>query len=115
MEEDEGGSSQDEYESDFINDGKEDFVDSKVATNKKGKKVYEAPKLHSSEEEYYTKSLATNSEDEDKSWEDPYDKLPLADDQKEGGFKYHSKEKCYYLKGDGFHLTSDIYENLFPH
>ena len=54
--------------------------------------MQEPPKLHSSEEEYYTKSHVTESEDEG-SWEDPYGKLPLADDETEvEGFKYHAKE-----------------------
>lgn len=43
-----------------------------------------------------------------------YDQLELASDQKVGGFKYDPKEDLYYLP-DFFHLTKEIYTNLYPH
>jgi DNA excision repair protein ERCC-6 len=115
----EGGSSQDEYESDFINDDRVEYEGEEkkkiVKRNgKEGEKI-EVPKLHSSEEEYYSKSQGTNSDDEEGGEKpDIYDTLPYAEDMKDGGFKYDSIDSIYYLP-DGFCLPEEIYGNLFPH
>ena len=106
--EDEGGSSQDAYESDFINDGKDEE---------------EVKQKTESEEEYYTKShMSVGSQDvrqsqkgaEEEDDEDPYIKLPLAEGQEDGGFKYDAEDPMYYLP-EGFCLKPSIYENLFEH
>jgi SNF2 family DNA or RNA helicase len=62
----EGGPSQDEYESDFINDGEEEE---------------EVEIKGHSEEEYFSKSpISRLDEDESKDEDDIYDKLSLAPD-----------------------------------
>ena len=75
-----------------------------------------------SEEEYYTKSHMTvgsqdikqsHQEAEDEE-EDPYETLPLASGQAEGGFKFDAEDPSYYLP-HGFSLKPQIYENLFGH
>lgn len=114
--ESEGGSSQDEYESDFINDARVEYEEKekKKAVKKNGKETEKivAPKLHSSEEEYYSRSLASGDEDQEKP--DIYDSLPYAEDQRDDGFRYDDVDNLYYLR-DGFNLAEDIYGNLFPH
>lgn len=109
MEDDAGGSSQDRYESDFIDDdGREEIEQRKKQALKKGQ-------IDESEEEaYVTKSMhsASSSEDED----DPYTSLDLklASDQPSDGFKYRPDTKEYVLP-DWFALPASVYERLFEH
>eukprot|EP00347_Sterkiella_histriomuscorum_P014209 403361753 len=126
--EEEGGSSQDNYESDFINDNKVEYEsdheqnasasnnpkESKKTDNKvKHGQTVLKNRLHSSEDEYYSKSQNSADENEEDDT-DIYDTLDLAPDEKEGGFKYDRVDNLYYLR-DGFCLPDDIYNNLFPH
>jgi len=110
MEDDAGGSSQDKYESDFINDdGREEIDQRKKQQLKKGQ-------IDDSEEEaYVTKSLhseSSSSEDQ----EDPYNnpEYKLAPGQPEGGFKHKPDTKEYILP-DWFALPASNYERLFEH
>ena len=57
-----------------------------------------------------TDELCNQESDE----EDVYDKLPLAEEQAEGGFKYDKAKLTYHLQ-DWFSLPAQIYENLFEH
>ena len=57
-----GGSSQDKYESDFVNDGKMDFDELKEEKKVEPKKLVK--NQHFSEEEYHTKSQNTEGSED---------------------------------------------------
>jgi SNF2 family DNA or RNA helicase len=75
----------------------------------------EPPKLHSSEEEYYSKSENTGDSDKQEDDSDLYDKIKLAEGQKPGGFKHDKDDTGNYFLPEGFNLPVDIYSNLFHH
>lgn len=144
MEDDAGGSSQDRYESDFINDDgreqieinkarklKQGHIDSSdeeefmvdssgKASLKKTKKPKEAKQTQSKSKTKPNKAPVVVSEsegeetEEEEDEEDPYNALTLAPGQDEGGFKYNAEEKEYILP-DYFSLPEHIYERLFEH
>jgi hypothetical protein len=113
MEDDKGGSSQDQYESDFIDDeGKEEKEARKKVQLKQGQ-------IDESEEEAYVTKSATDkavsdSEDEVDPYSDPKLNLKLAEGQLAGGFKYRPETKDYLLP-DWFCLPQSVYERLFEH
>ena len=133
MEDDAGGSSQDQYESDFINDdGREQIDADKARRLKKGQldtdeeeefMNHDKPsKKHQSKKKPSAPAVVSKakskvieeSEKEEEDESDPYDKLELAQGQEEGGFKYCSEEKEYLL-ANYFFLPAKIYEALFEH
>ena len=77
MEDDQGGSSQDEYEADFINDDRREEIDQEAKRRlKKGQ-------IDESEEEAYVDETPQkdNSASTDEEEKDPYPFLDLADGQ----------------------------------
>jgi SNF2 family DNA or RNA helicase len=101
--EDEGGSSQDKLESDFIDDGAEDArIDKQNQRDKKG---------HDDDSDQ-DKRIITS--DQISSDEAIYDDLPPAIDLDHGKFRYDSQSKNYHLKS-GFHLPKKIFKDIFPH
>jgi len=125
MEDDAGGSSQDRYESDFINDdGREEIEATKARRLKKGQ-------IDSSDEEEFMVKSERNSTkktqsgahakqvihdevEESEENQDPYDRLVLSQGQEAGGFKHNPEENEYCLP-DFFSLPAKIYERLFEH
>jgi hypothetical protein len=97
--EEEGGASQNEYEADFIDDGKaEEKAAKQKALAKKGQ-------LSSGDEEEIeaTYTIAKHSASSDEE-DDPYDDLPIGD--KESGFRLNKETNEYHLK-DWFRLSAN--------
>ena len=115
--ESEGGSSQDEYESDFINDARvgDEGEEKKRVVRRDGREAerIEAPKLHSSEEEYYSRSQASEDDgDEADEKADLFDSLPLGASEED--FRFDNVDSLHYLRG-GFSLPDTLFASLFPH
>lgn len=95
----EGGASQNEYEADFIDDGK---AEEKAA---KQKAIAKKGQLSSEDEEEieatYTIAKHSASSDEEN---DPYEDLPISD--KESGFRLNKETNEYHLR-DWFRLSAN--------
>ena len=105
QEEQEGGSSQDKYESDFINDD--------LKEQKEAKKKLQATKgqLSSSDEREFEMPTAQDVSSSSEG-EDPYENLP----EGESGcaWRHNSQTDEYHLK-DWFTLPAQQYNSLFEH
>lgn len=129
-----GGSSQDKFESDFIDDDSEaEASDGEYMVEKKQKVKHSTEELEDDNEEEYMSSTGEEQEkskpkkvfskpskiiqESEDSDDDIYNKLKIKAEGRAGLgiiFKFNPQDQRYYLPG-GFSIPDSIFDNLFDH